>query len=67
LEDLSTMSQDRTDAVWPGLRLIVVSLIVLTAATSRAGVIRMESDHIRVEVDEGTGRWTLLDKASATS
>jgi hypothetical protein len=41
-------------------------LILLTCASNQASTIRLESRLLRVEVDDATGRWILLDKRSGT-
>ena len=48
-------------------KLVLVCLLVrLKSAGGQAGTIRLESRSLLVEVDDVTGRWTLLDKRSGT-
>lgn len=44
--------------------LLVCSFALLISASSHAGIVRLESNVLRAEVDETTGRWLLLDKRS---
>jgi len=44
----------------------VCLLVLLISAGSKAKTIKLESDLLTVEIDEGTGRWVLLDKHSGT-
>jgi len=49
-------------------RLVLLgSFVVLTCATCRAGIVRLESAVLSVQVDDATGRWSLLDKRSGTN
>jgi hypothetical protein len=43
---------------------VVALLGLLAAAGGRADTITLESDLLRVEVDQGTARWMMLDKRS---
>ena len=44
----------------------VCLLVLLISAGSQAKTIKLESDLLTVEIDEGTARWALLDKRSGT-
>jgi len=44
--------------------LVFASFILAPGMAAGAGVARLSSDWLVVEVDEGTGGWTLLDKRS---
>ncbi len=41
-------------------------LVLLVSAGSQGGTVRLESRSLMVEVDDATGRWSLLDKRSGT-
>ncbi|MGD8500034.1 MAG: hypothetical protein PVJ86_05275, partial [Phycisphaerales bacterium] len=48
-------------------RLTIACLLALGICTgSQAGTVKLEGRSLMVEVDETTGRWTLLDKRSRT-
>ena len=44
----------------------VCLLVLIISAGSQAKTIKLESDLLAVEIDDGTGRWALLDKRSGT-
>ncbi len=44
--------------------LLVGSVVLLVAAASRAGIVRLESNCLVIEIDDGTAQWMLLDKRS---
>jgi hypothetical protein len=48
----------------PGGILLVGMFILLASVASRADVVRLQSDSLSLEVDDGTAAWTLLDKQS---
>ena len=48
-------------------KLVLICLLVLLKSTGgQADTVRLESRSLRVEVDDVTGRWALLDKRSGT-
>ena len=46
--------------------ILAGSFLMLICLTCRAGIVRLESPVLSVEVDDATGRWALLDKRSGT-
>lgn len=46
--------------------VLICLLVLLKCASSQADTVRLESRSLRVEVDDVTGRWALLDKLSGT-
>ncbi len=44
----------------------VCLLVILISAGSQAKTIKLESGLLKLEIDEGTARWALLDKRSGT-
>jgi len=49
-----------------GKPVLICLLVMLISASTQADIVRLESPSLRVEVDDATGRWTLLDKRSGT-
>jgi len=48
-------------------KLVLICLLVLLKSTgSEADIVRLESPRLTVEINDVTGRWSLLDKRSAT-
>ncbi len=47
--------------------LLLSTVVLLTCVTGRAGVVRLQSDTLTLEVDDGTAAWTLLDKQAGVS
>ena len=46
-------------------KLNLICLLALAVTTvGQAGMLKLESDSLRVDIDETTGRWMLLDKRS---
>ncbi len=56
-------SRNRINRVRDAVLLSAV-LILLASVTSRADVVRLQSDSLTLEVDDGTAAWKLLDKRS---
>jgi hypothetical protein len=49
----------------PGAALVLaVAFISLVGVVGWAGAARLESPHLRVDIDDATGRWVLLDRRS---
>src|SRR4030042_187686 len=44
----------------------VFFFVLLISAAGQAKTIKLESDLLTVEIDEGSARWSLLDKRSGT-
>lgn len=49
-----------------GKPILICLLVLLISAGAQADIVRLESHSLRVEVDDATGRWALLDKRSGT-
>ena len=49
-----------------GKPILICLLVLLISASTQADIVRLESHSLRVEVDDATGRWNLLDKRSGT-
>ena len=48
-------------------KLVLICFLVLLKSTgSQADTVRLESHSLRIEINDVTGRWTLLDKLSGT-
>ena len=46
--------------------VLICLFVLLISASTQADIVRLESHSLRVEVDDATGRWNLLDKRSGT-
>jgi len=49
-----------------GKPILICVLVLLISASTQADIVRLESYLLRIEVDDTTGRWALLDKRSQT-
>ena len=47
-----------------GKPVLICLLVLLISASTQADIVRLESPSLKVEVDDTTGRWALLDKRS---
>ncbi len=47
--------------------VLICLFVLLISASTQADIVRLESHSLKVEVDDTTGRWTLLDKRSGAS
>ena len=48
--------------------VLLLSMIALSGSvTARAGIVRLQSDSLTLEVDDGTAAWKLLDRQSGVS
>jgi len=56
-------SRNRISLIQGGVLLLSI-VVPLTAVTGRADIVRLQSDLLTLEVDEGTAAWKLLDKQS---
>ena len=58
------MESTRTSQSALRMLVLVVAVTLWADAGGWAGTARLESETLRVEVEEGTGRWVLVDKRS---